>query len=235
MLVCAHTPSYLPSLAYFDDIARAELFVALDDWPFDPHGVQHRSRVADERGEHWLTVPLVPGAGPRIVDQRIDHDTQWQGRTRQQLAASYRRAPHVARYADDLRFVYTQPWRRLADLDLYLIDLGRRWLGIRTPVARSSELLDHEVTGDPVDHLIAICRRVGGRSLLVEPDAPREFVERLAHAGIGVARRHDDHPVYAQHDRRTFAPHLGFLDLLFNHGEASREILFGPVRTALAG
>ena len=46
-------------------------------------------------------------------------------------------------------------------------------------------------------------------------------------AGVGVIWQHFMHPVHAQ----RFAPigfvsHLGFLDLLFNCGPASRDILF---------
>ena len=46
MIVAAHQPHYLPWLGYLDKIARADLFVVMDDLQFEPQNFQnHFSNV----------------------------------------------------------------------------------------------------------------------------------------------------------------------------------------------
>jgi hypothetical protein len=232
MIVAAHQPAYLPWLGYLDKMAKADLFVIMDDLPFEPRNFHHRNRIKHESGAAWLTVPVLPGATEqqRLADVLVDNgaplDHHWQVRTWRTLVASYRRAPYFPRYVDDLRFVYTQPWRKLVDLQMYLIDLGRRWLRIRTPVIRASTL---ELAGDDLtDRLIDLCRKTGARAYLSgSGNATRTLdAERMGRAGLGVIWQCFDHPQYTQ-PYGDFVPQLAFLDLLFNCGDASRDILFG--------
>ena len=74
-----------------------------------------------------------------------------------------------------------------------------------------------------------MCKKVGARAYLTGGGGSADYLdgERLGRGGVGVIWQHFQHPVHAQ----RFAPmgfvsHLGFLDLLFNCGDASREILF---------
>jgi hypothetical protein len=227
MLVSAHLPSYLPRLGYLDQIAKSDMFIVLDDVPFDEAAAFHRSRISSEHAEIWLTVPLVQGLGEELVlDKRIDADPAWQQSTWRALGA-YRRTAHFARYLDDLRFVYTQPWRRVVDLDLYLTNLARRWFDIRTPLVCSSAL--ELPSGDATTRLIAACRRLGADAYLAGDDGVTCVdLERIEAAGIAVVAQRFEHPTHRQHGRD-----LAFLDTLFHCGPASRELLVArPLRAA---
>ena len=49
----------------------------------------------------------------------------------------------------------------------------------------------------------------------------------MGRAGVGVIWQHFEHPRYQQrYSDVGFVSHLGFIDLLFNVGDASREMLF---------
>ena len=184
MLVTALKPYYLPTLEILDRMARADLWVALDD------SAETRARVRLPDGPATLTVPVLHGT-------QIDNSVPWQHRTWQTLETNYRRAPHWARYADALRDVYTRTWTDVVELDLHVISLAFDWLGIETEVVRASQH-GQAVVADEVPH-------------------------------------HFEHPVYAQrYPQRGFDKDMAFVDLVLNHGPASRDILFPPSRFARA-
>jgi WbqC-like protein len=233
MIVAAHQPSYLPWLGYFDKLAKVDMFVVMDELPYEARSFQNRNRIKCDAGPAWLTVPVQRDVGPRICDQLVDNTAKgndtWQRRTWMTIVNHYRRAPYLPRYMDDLRFLFTQPWKRLIDLDLYILDLGRRWFGIRTEVVRASEL-GLRSDGDLTDTLIDMCKKVGADHYLSGNGSALRTLdsERMGRAGIGVCWQIFDHPTYPQrHPEQGFMPQLSFLDLLFNCGEGSRDLLFG--------
>jgi hypothetical protein len=228
--VAAHQPSYLPWLGYLDKLARADLFVVMDDMQYEARNFQNRNRIKLNNGVHWLTVPLHRGAqSERILDKRIDNGgsarQHWQRRTWLTLQHHYGRAPHFARYADELAEVYARRWERLIDLDLHMLELARRWFGISGPVLRSSTL---GLEGSKTDRIIDLCRKVGARAYLSGGGASCDYldVEGLRKAGITVFWQRFAHPSYPQrYPGLGFVPRLAFLDLLFNCGPESRDIL----------
>jgi hypothetical protein len=215
MIVAAHQPHYLPWLGYLDKLAKADLFVVMDDLQYETQNFQNRQRVKLANGAAWLTVPLHAGSqADLIADKRIDNGgnakQHWQRRHWLTLLSSYKRAPYFERYAGDVHRVYTRPWTSLLELDLEMLELARTWFHIKTPIIRSSSL---GLTGHKTDRLIDLCKKTGARCYLT------------GRGGIGVIWQMFEHP---RHEQRygSFIPYLGFLDLLFNCGERARDVLF---------
>jgi hypothetical protein len=237
MIVAAHQPHYLPWLGYLDKMAKADLFVVMDDLEFVSRNFHNRQRVKLANGPAWLTVPVVGNMGHRINDKQIYSAVPpkqcWQHQHWRTLVTHYGRARFFANYADELRDVYTRAWTSLLDLDLHMLALARRWLDISTPMIRSSQL---PLSGTRTDRLIDLCRKVGARSYLSGAGGSNHYLdaEKIGRAGIGVIWQHFSHPEYPQcYERSGFAYRLGFLDLVLNCGPASRDILFGsthPIR-----
>jgi hypothetical protein len=230
MIVAAHQPHYLPWLGYLDKLAKADLFIVMDDLQFEAQNFQNRQRVKLPDGPAWLTVPLAHGAQTdRICDKEIEPSSSpkqcWRHRHFATLETNYRRAPYWSQYADQLREVYSRPWTRLVDLDFEMLALAREWLGIRTPVMRASQL---RLQGAKTDRLIDLCKKTGARAYLTGAGGSQSYldVEKMGRAGIGVIWQSFEHPVYPQRYVRGFDSHLGFLDLVLNCGPASRDVLF---------
>ena len=98
MIVAAHQPSYLPWLGYLDKVAKADVFVVMDDLQFEAGNFQNRNRCKLNSGTAWLTVPLERGAQTdRICDKRIANGgsprEHWQRRTWLTLTTHYGRSP----------------------------------------------------------------------------------------------------------------------------------------------
>lgn len=240
MIVAAHQPSFLPWLGYLDKIARADLFVVMDDLQYEAQNFQNRNRIKLNNGVGWLTVPLERGhQSDRICDKRIQNGgspkQHWQRRMWSTLLVHYRRAPHFARHADELEEVFVRPWTHLLDLDLHILDLARRWLGITTPVVLASSL---ELGGEKSERIIDLCRKVGARTYLSGAGGSTGYLDvaALGRAGVAVEWQSFHHPVYPQrYPELGFVPNLCFLDLLFNCGPESRALMSTPAPLRIAG
>jgi hypothetical protein len=243
MIVAAHQPHYMPWLGYLDKLAKADLFVLMDDLQFEPQNFQNRQRLKLSEGPAWLTVPLVHGdQADRICDKRIAPSPcpkqHWQHRHWHTLVINYSKAPFFGAYADELHDVYTRPWTSLLALDMHMLGLACRWLDIQTPVIRSSQL---GLSGTKTDRLIDMCHKVGARCYLSGGGGSTGYLdaERIGRSGVGVIWQEFTHPHHTQrYPKLGFVSHLGFLDLLLNCGPTSRDILFGashPVRLVSPG
>jgi len=238
MIVAAHQPHYMPWLGYLDKLAKADLFVVMDDLQFEAQNFQNRQRLKLCSGPMWLTVPLAHGEqSDRIIDKQIVNSASprhaWQHRHWHTLLTHYGRAAYFNHYAEELHDVYARPWTSLVELDLHMLGLAMKWLDIRRPIMRSSQLA---LRGTKTDRLIDLCKKLGARCYLTGAGGSSGYLdaERMGRSGIGVIWQSFTHPSYPQrYAKLGFASHLGFLDLLLNCGPASRDILFGashPVR-----
>ncbi len=239
MIVAAHQPSYLPWLGYLDKMAKADLFVVMDDLQYEAQNFQNRNRLKLAGGASWLTVPLEKGSQKELIcDKRIQNAASpkehWQRKTWLTIKTNYGRTPHFDAYAEELEDLYTRPWTKLVDVDQHVLELARGWLGITGPVIRSSSL---GLVGEKTDRIIDLCRKVGAKVYLSGRGGSTGYldVEALRRAGIAVMWQQFDHPVYPQrYPSQGFVPYLGFLDLVLNCGRDSRDILLGTTERRYA-
>ena len=75
MIVAAHQPAYLPWLGYLDKLAKADMFVVMDDLQYEAQNFQNRNRLKLNHGPAWITVPLERGAQTdRVIDKRNEEE-----------------------------------------------------------------------------------------------------------------------------------------------------------------
>lgn len=224
--VAIHQPNYLPWLGYFHKMARCDIFVVFDDVQL-ARGKSFvvRTRVKAANGVQWLSVPVRDKGELRMIkDVSIAEDDRWQRKHWNTIQLSYRRAPHFAKYEERFRQVYETPWKNLCELNVNLIKLIKEVLGIGAQLVFSSEM-NIEATG--ADKIISIAKYLkadqyitgegkGSRRYVVEEDFTDNRVE-LIHQKFA-------HPIYKQL-WGEFLPGLSTIDLLFNEGERSLELL----------
>lgn len=226
-VVAVLQPGYLPWLGFFEQMHSSHVFVLLDDVQYDKNGWRNRNRIRtpNDAGWSWLTVPVAREhlIERRIMDVRIAPGS-WASVHWRALRHSYSRAPYFADHASFFEELYARPWERLVDLDLAIIDYLAGALGIRRRMHRASELA---VAGRKTDRLIEICRRLGATRYYSGAVARAYLdVDQMRAAGIEVEFQDFRHPVYAQ-VYRPFVPYLSVVDLLFNCGPRSLDVLLG--------
>jgi hypothetical protein len=230
MIVAAHQPAYLPWTGYLHKVARADLFVVMDDLQYEAQNFQNRNRLKVNNGVVWLTVPLVRGAQvDRICDKRIQNHSSpkesWQRRSWKTFTTHYGRAPFFAHYAGELEEVYRRAWSSLLELDLHLMRLMLKWLDIKTPLVLASTL---RLSGEKTARIVQMCQRVGASVYLSGKGGSAGYLEldRFDRAGIEVAWQQFAHPVYPQrYPALGFVPRLSALDMILNCGPRARLLL----------
>jgi hypothetical protein len=236
MRLGALQPGYLPWSGFFDQIDRSDVFVLYDDLPYAKDSWRNRNRVRTPQGCCWLTVPVVNEGRSRktIREIEISNARDWRRAHWRTIKNHYAGAPHFADHEEFFGRLYEKPWRYLVDLDLEIIFYLVGVLGIKTRMLLSSEeglereyLRTREGGKDPTGRMVFMCRRLGADRFL-EGARGRSFMEAERSGRVGITLEFHDyqHPRYRQLFR-PFIPYLSAIDLLFNHGPASGDILTG--------
>lgn len=219
-------PGYLPWLGFFEQLYRCDIFVLYDDVQFEKGSWRNRNRIKTPNGPQWLTVPvqLKGQSFPLVKDVAVNASVPWQKKHIKAITQNYSQSPFLARYAGELFTILDRPWRLIADLDVELISWLVEQLGISTPMVLSSTL---GVQGSGVQRLIGIIRSLNGNHFY-EGSAGRNYIDVsvFEDAGISVDFQEYEHPEYPQL-YGTFISHLSIIDLLFNCGPDSLDILKG--------
>jgi len=221
-------PGYIPWLGFFNQMALADHFVYLDDIQYDRRGWRNRNRIRGPNGPVWLTVPVVQkGQYDQILlDTKIDRTAKWQRKHVNAIRLYYAKTPFFASYFPELEAILSQDYECLIDLDLAVIDLMRKWLGITTPVSRASSLSIENM--DKTGRLVEICKKSGISEYITGPLCENYLeLSQFTDAGVLVYFHEYSHPEYRQHFS-PFIPYLSVLDLLFNEGSGSFNVMFDP-------
>jgi len=213
--VTIHQPQFLPWLGYLDKIARADLFVVLDQVQFTKHEWQNRNRIRTPHEWQWLTVPVLQRFGQRIDEVRVNRQVDWRRQHLRALTVHYAKAPYREFAFAGLRPLYETDWERLLDLNLAVIRWCLETFEISTPIRLASEfaLRDH-----PTDRLIDICRNLDADTYLAGPGADHYLDRpRFLASGLRLESQRFRHPVYGQcYD--PFIAGMSALDLLMMEG-----------------
>lgn len=225
MIVAVHQPQYLPWLGYFDKIASADVFVLLDTVQYKKNEWQNRNRIKGPAGPQWLTVPVSYSFGQRIGEVKIANRDRWQKRQSQAILSNYGRAPCREHLAGFFGEVFSRTWENLSELNIFTVKKLLEILGISTPVQVASEL--PSFPEEPDERLIAIARHMGADTYLAGSGGHNYMnIDKFRQAGIRLLFQEYRHPVYRQLFE-GFEPFLSVVDLIFNHGSESLNILRG--------
>ena len=231
MILSISQPAYMPWLGYFNRIAKSDIAIVLDNVMLERSSktrFTNRNKIKTERGWNWLTVPVkTAGLGqPLICDVLLDMDQNWQDKHRKSIFHSYQRASHFESHREWFESFYSQKFTHLApmlnDLTSHLLESLR----INTPILFSSKM---EVKGQKSELILNLCKHVGATTYLSGPFG-KDYLDAEAFKVAGINLEFDDyvHPIYTQ-IHGEFAPFMSIIDLLFNCGDDSLQILRGNV------
>lgn len=230
MIVAVHQPQYLPWLGYFEKIMTADAFCYLDNVQYKKNEWQNRNRIKTVDGWQWLTVPVSYRFPQKINEVMVNNLANWKKKHRQALQTNYRRAPFFEEYFPIFEELYARDWELISDLNIYLIEKLRVVLDLHHKPAVIASNLD--LREDPSDRLIDICRFFGADTYLSGQDGANYMdLDRFKQCGIRVMFQDFKHPEYPQLFK-GFQSHLSVIDLLFNCGPGSVDIIRSGFKTA---
>ncbi|MBS3762560.1 MAG: WbqC family protein [Planctomycetes bacterium] len=229
MIAVGHQPNYLPYLGFFAKIAAGDVFVIVDNVQYvkrGPFGWQNRNKIRNHDGWQWLTVPVLTKGKyhQNINEARINNREHWRGKHWRSIEYNYHNAPFFDRYADFFKSVYEREWEMLCNLNITLIRYLLDQLGIDVPVQIASQ---EEIAGEGTGLIVDICKKTGADTYLHgEHGGDYADFEKIESAGIDNLVQAYKHPTYPQ-CFEGFESHMSAIDLLFNCGPDSCDILVG--------
>lgn len=229
MILTAHQPNYLPYLGFFEKIAKSDLFLIVDNVQFvkrGPFGWIHRNKIRNPNGWQWLSLDCITKGKyiQKINEVQFKPGSPHLRKHWRAIEVNYQKAPHFKNYCDPFRHIYLeQEWNNLADLNSALIQSILKALEINVKVERTSEL---NITGKASELIINMCKAVGASHYLSGIHG-KDYLDLklIEEAGITIIFQDYKHPTYHQCWKGKFEPYISALDLLFNHGKDSKEIL----------
>jgi len=218
-------PTYLPWMGYFDLMDQCDLFVILDSVQFEKRSWQQRNRIKTPSGELMLSVPVLSKGrfDQEIREVQIDTAKNFQEGHLKAIKFNYAKAKYFDRYMGGLEEILLKKHKILADFNVELILWLKNALNIQTSLLRSSDL---NVAGKKAELLVGICRSIGAGGY-VSPQGARVYIEGtdiFPKNNIELRYQEFEHPIYTQMFG-DFIPYMSVVDLLFNEGEKSLDII----------
>lgn len=223
--VAGHQPNLYPYGGFFAKIASVDTFVIVDNTQYVKKQYHNRNRVLLHNGQTmWLTIP-VQNAGnfkQKINEVEIDNAANWNKKHTKTLIANYKKAPFFSQYFPQFEALLDKDWHVLFHFNLAFIKLCMEILGIDTPVLIASE---ENIEGKASELILEICLKTGSDTYLHGKHS-RDYVDFdfLSQAGIKNLIQDFQAQSYPQRNE-VFVPNLSIIDVLFNCGTKSKDIL----------
>ena len=133
-------PYAFPYLGYFQLINAVDLFVLYDDVAFEKQGWINRNALGARQGRQNFTLPVhKPRLGQPISEMRLSEPKINQRKLLRTIDVLYRRAPHYEQVMPVLKSAIVHDDENLARYLRHSLDVVTAYLGISTPLVRSSE------------------------------------------------------------------------------------------------
>ena len=224
MILAAHQPVYLPWLGLFHKIALADMFISFNQVQYQPKDWNNRNKIKTNNGSIWLSVPVMRSVylDKTISEIEIDNSKPWAKKHWKSISLAYSKAPYFNQYRDFFEDVYSKKWMHLVDLNQYMLQGFLDILGIHVTVRRAEEW---KFKGEKSDLVLNMCQQVEADSYIFGAQGIEYAdVNSFNQAGVTPYFQEYKHPFYSQL-HGEFEPCLSILDLLFNCGDSSLDIL----------
>lgn len=195
---------YNGPLQYFARLVKEEEILLEQNDSYVKQSYRNRCEIMGPNGILILSIPVKRKKGSKslLKEIRIDYDTPWNKVHWKSLTAAYATSPFFEYFRDELMPFYEKRYDFLVDLNMGLIELSLKMMGLQIPLSMSENFTT--IKGE---------------------DDPRYFIHpkldaRVADPGYS---QFPYHQVFEE--KLGFYPNLSILDLLFNEGPGSLLVL----------
>ena len=224
MILTAHQPVYLPWLGLFHKIALAETFVYFDQVQYLPKDWMNRNKIRTKDGSIWLTVPVLRKGyrDLKASEIEINNSIDWQKKHLRSISLNYKKSPYFENYIPFFEDVYSRKWKFLGELNEYMLKWFLDELGIKVNFLNAN---DFKFQGEKSSLILNMCKELNA-STYIFGMLGKDYadVQEFEKNNIGLIFQNYNHPKYSQL-YREFISHMSVIDLLFNHGPKSLEII----------
>ena len=224
MILTGHQSSYLPWIGLFHKIVLSDTFCYMDDVQYQVNEYNNRNKIKGPNGPFWLTVPVrrKNHLQTKLKDARIVNNEPWGTKHWKSIVSCYSKAPYFADYAEFFEDVYQTEWIYLSDLNENLMKFFLDTIGIDVHYCKMSEL---DVEGSKSDLILDMCLKTKATMFVFGALGSNYVdVDKFNDSGVKVYFQDYTHPQYPQLFD-GFVSHLSIVDLLFNCGPKTLDVL----------
>ena len=222
MIISIHQPNYIPWLGYFEKMLNSDIFVFLDDVQYEKNYLINRNQIRTNAGSMWMTIPVNAKHDSIVNNVRIDNSQKWTMKHKKSIQINYSKSDFLQTHQNFFDRLYEQQFEFLIDINVEVIRYLMKQLDINTKTLFSSEL---NVEGTGSNRILNICKSLSA-DFYISGQFGKNYLdlEEFKNNGIDIKFQNFIHPVYKQ-CYAPFIPNLSAIDLLFNEGENSKNIL----------
>lgn len=196
-------PHYAPNVQYITKFWIYQTIILDDESQYEKQSYRNRTYVAGANKVLLLNIPLKQGKTKLpLKDVRIDNTTHWQRKHWAAITSAYGKTPYFFYYEAPLKAIYQANHTFLVEFTYNLLALILKWLRVPASYHLASEVNNREL--------------LNGEDWLsvIHPKKPLNDAQFKSVA-------------YTQafEEKFGFRSNLSILDLLFNEGPASGQIL----------
>lgn len=217
-------PTYLPWSGYIALAMSVDQFVYLDSVQFSRRSWQQRNRIKTSNGETLLTVPVVKGPREQnICDVEIFKNGDFPLKHIETLLHAYSKSRYFSDYSEMLFSILNEGHKSLAELNIRISNWIFETLDVKVKTLRSSSL---NLSGNKDELLSNICTSLDAEHY-VSPIGSSSYLDNSSYFGEeGIKFSYMNYsPTEYKQLYGDFIPSLSVIDLLFNEGKHSLEII----------
>ena len=229
MKVAIHQPECFPWLGFFHKIYLSDVFVFLDTVQFTKNNFQNRNKIRIGNKASWITIPVHNHPIETLIkDIKINwDDPRFFKKHLLTLEQNYSKSPYFKDIFPFILHLYEEKIEYLADFNIRFISFMLEKLGIESKIIRSSELRLSGKASGGTEVTLEICKMLGAKIYISGSGAKAYLdLENYKQANIKVYFQEFHHPQYKQMNQGEFISCLSILDLYFNYGPKSLDIIF---------
>ncbi len=224
MVVAIHQPNFFPWLGYFNKLARADIFVFLDDvaYPKSGHSMGswcNRVKVLIQGRGAWIRIPVIREHGTQLIkDVKIDNRRDWRRIVLRTIENNYKKSSYFDENWEWLKKLINFEAETLSEYNIQnIMEIASR-LGFSPKYVLQSEMHTENVS---TDLLIEITKKVGADTYLCGGGAKGYQEDKKFHENrISLTYQGFEHPIYAQMKTTAFVPGLSIIDAFLHCGIA---------------
>lgn len=236
MKVAIHQPHFLPWMGYFDKMAKADVYVLLDDVQLEDRSPMLRNKMLTRNGEiQYLTVHVnKKGYRTKLCREiTLAYGEKWNEKVLKFLEMNYKHARFFPEVFPDICQLLTTQQLYLIDIQSAITSLMIKWLEIKTPIILQSTI-NYDVSKKKSELMLELTRTVGGDCYLSGQGAKKYMDDQqFEEQGIHVEYQSFTQPEYKPYNARQFIPQLSLLDMFLSCGiEETKRVFWENVKLA---
>ncbi len=212
MKVAIHQSQYHPWINYYIKIAKADIFIFLDEVQFQKNGLQNRNKIKTLSGEKWITIPVKQSISQKISEVQ-SQGVLWKKKHYNSITQNYKNS--VLIFNDLYGEIYQNNVTNLSNINRSIIESTCKYFSIDSEIISQSEL---KTEGKKSDLIIDICKKLkcdtyisgpGAISYLEKENFKKNNIDIIVHENITL--KYDQN-----HLDIGFIPNLSSLDFILS-------------------